>query len=156
MNLVQTLLLLLGVLTNHLILVSFHLLLPTNECTLLIHRQDHISLSLLHFEVLDAGHLAILRNHSLDNGVDLVTFFQILFSGLSFNLLSRIDLVLNRILVLETVLKTSSFTLSLDLVLDLFRSQHNLIDLGVLFQLYLLSVLLLSNLSSSLFVLVSS
>lgn len=133
LNLIQTLLLLLSILTNHLILISLHFLLTTNECTFLINRQNHISLRLLHFEVLDAGHFAIFRNHSLDNSVDLVAFFQILRSSFGLHLFSRFDLFLNGIFVLETVLETSSFRFTLDLVLDLFGSQHNFVDLSVLF-----------------------
>ena len=108
----------LGVLTNHLILVGLHLILTLDQGTLLVHGEDHVSLSLLHFEVLDAGHLTILANHALDDCVDLVTLLQILLTCLHFKLLAVNDLLLDIGLVTEAVLFAGLLRFALDLVLD--------------------------------------
>ena len=132
LNLVQPLLLLLGVLAHHLVLVSLHLLLTLDQGTLLVHGEDHVGLGLLHFEVLDAGHLPVLTNHALDDGVDLVALLEVLLAGLDFKLLAIDDLLLDVGLVAQAVLLAGLLSLALDLVLDLLGAEHDLVDLGVL------------------------
>jgi hypothetical protein len=100
LNLVEALLLLLSVLANHLVFIRFHLLLATDQSSLLIHGEDHVGLSLLHFQVLDAGHLSVLADHALDNGIDLVTFLQVLSLSFGLNFSALLDLVLHRVLVI--------------------------------------------------------
>jgi len=95
--------LLLGVLTDHLVFVSFHLLLALDKSSLLVHGKDHVSLGLLHLKVLDAGHFTVLTDHTLDDGVNLVTFLQVLVLCLGFKHLTIHDLSLDVVLVIETI-----------------------------------------------------
>lgn len=104
-----------------------------NEGSLLIRGQDHVSLSLLHLQVLNTGHFSVLGDHSLNNVVHRIFFFQVLLLSLSFQLLTINDLLLDVVLVVSAVLETSSFSLPRDLILNLLGPQHNLVDLGVLF-----------------------
>lgn len=132
LDLVEALLLLLGVLTDHLVFVSLHLLLALDERSLLVHAEDHVGLGLLHLQVLNTGHLAVLTDHALDDGVDLVALLEVLLLGLDLELLPVDDLGLNGVLVIEAVDFAGLLRLALDLVLDLFGAQHDLVDLGVL------------------------
>lgn len=132
LDLVKTLLLLLGVLTNHLVFEGLHLLLTLEEGALLVHGENHVSLRLLHFEVLDTGHFAVFRNHTLNDGVDLVLLFKVFLVGFGLQLLAVNNLVLDSGLVGQTVLFAGLFGLTLDLVLDFLGAQHDLIDLSVL------------------------
>jgi len=75
LDLVEALLLLLSILADHLIFECLHLLLTALERTFLVHAKDHVSLSLLHFKILNSGHLSVLINHSLDHVVNLFFFF---------------------------------------------------------------------------------
>lgn len=104
LNLIEALLLLLGVLADHFVLVGLHLLLTLDEGTLFVHGEDHIGLGLLHLQVLDAGHLTILGNHALDDSVNLVTLLEVLLTSLNFELLTINYLLLDIGLVAETVL----------------------------------------------------
>jgi len=124
--------LLLSVLSDHFVLVGFHLLLTPNKCTLLVHGEDHVSLCLLHLQVLDAGHLSILADHALNDRVDLVALLHVLLLRLFLQLLTRNNLLLNVLLVGEAVLLACLLSLPLDLILNFFGAQHNLIDLCVL------------------------
>ena len=133
LNLIQPLLLLLGVLTNHLVFVSFHLLLPLDQSTLLVHRQDHVSLGLLHFQVLDPGHFSVFVDHALDDRVDLVPLLGVLVLSFAFSVLLLVDLRLDAFLVLEQVVLLASLSFSSDLILDLFGAKHDLVDLSVVF-----------------------
>lgn len=132
LDLIQALLLLLSILTNHLVLKSFHLILTLDESALLIHGEDHVGLGLLHLEVLDAGHLAVFSDHTLDDVVDLLLLSQVFSLGLGFELFTLSDLLLNLGLVVDAVVEASGFSLSLDLVLNLLGPEHDLVDLGVL------------------------
>lgn len=124
---------LLSVLADHFVFIGLHLLLTADKSSLFVHRENHVGLSLLHFQVLDASHLAVLRNHSLDDSVDLVAFLEVLSLSLSLNFFVFFNLLLNLVFVLETVLLASLFGLTLNLVLDFFSAQHDLVDLSVLF-----------------------
>ena len=90
-------------------------------------------MSLLHLEVLDASHFSILGNHALNDVIDLVFLFEVLGLGLSFKLFAVVDLVLNLLLILNAILDTGCFSFSLDLVVDFLGSEHDHVDLGVLF-----------------------
>ena len=95
LNLVKSLLLLFGVLAHHFVFESFHLLLALDQGTLLILGQDHVSLGLLHLKVLDTGHFAVLANHALDNGIDLVTLLKVFLLGFGLKVFTHSDLVLD-------------------------------------------------------------
>lgn len=123
---------LLGVLTDHFVFIGLHLLLTADKSSLFVHGENHVRLSLLHLQVLDTGHLAVLRNHSLDDCVDLVALLKVLSLSLSLNLLVLFNLFLNLVFVLETILLAGLFGLALNLVLDFFGAQHDLVDLSVL------------------------
>lgn len=133
LNLVEALLLLLSILTNHFIFVGLHLLLTLNKSTFLVHRKNHVCLCLLHFKVLDTGHFSIFRNHTLDNSVNLITLLKVLFTSLDFELLAINYLLLDCTFVAETILFAGLFCFSLDLILNFLRAKHDLVNLGVLF-----------------------
>lgn len=133
LNLIQPLLLLLGVLANHLIFISLHLLLALDQSAFLVHGEDHVSLSLLHFKILDAGHLSVLVDHALDDRVDLVPLLGVFVLRFAFSVLLLVDLCLDASLVLKQVLLLAGLGLPCDLVLDLLRSQHDPVDLSVVF-----------------------
>ena len=131
LNLIQPLLLLLGVLTNHLIFVGLHFLLALDQSALLVHREDHVCLSLLHFQILDSSHLTVLVDHALNDRVDLVPLLGVLVLSFAFSALLLVDLGLDAALVLEQVVLLASLGFSRDLVLDLLRAKHDLVDLSV-------------------------
>ena len=89
-------------------------------------------MGLLHLEVVDAGHLTVLVNHSLDNVVDLVALFQVLLLRFVFFKLHVPDLVLKLAFVVQTILQTLSLRLSVNLILDLFHLKHGLIDHAIM------------------------
>lgn len=132
LDLVKALLLLLGVLSNHFVLKAFHLFLPPHKGPLLIHGQDHVRLCLLHLQVLDAGHFTVFTDHALDDRIDLVFLFKVLLLSFGLQLLTVNDLALDGLFVSETVVFPCFFSLSVDLVLDLFGSKHDFVDLSVL------------------------
>lgn len=132
LNLVEALLLLFGVLPHHFVFEGFHLGLALQQSTLLVHRQNHIGLSLLHLKVLNAGHFAILSDHPLNDSVDLVLLLDVLLLRFDFQLFAVGDLLLDSRLIRKTVDFARLFGLTVDLVLDLFGAKHNLVDLGVL------------------------
>ena len=104
LNLIQALLLLLGILTHHLIFKGFHFLLTPQQSPFLIDREDHIGLSLLLLEVLNASHLSILVDHPLNDVVDLLFFSEVFLLCFGFQILMLIDLALDAVLVLNAVL----------------------------------------------------
>jgi hypothetical protein len=118
--LIQTLLLLFSVLSDHLVFKGFHLLLSIDKSSLFVHGKDHVRLGLLHLQVLNTGHFPVFVNHTLDYIVDLLFFFKVLVAGFYFQLLALNDLLLYVLFVVDAVLKVALVSLSLDLVLDLF------------------------------------
>lgn len=100
LNLAESVLLLLGVPSDHFILVLVHLLLASEQGPFLIIGEDHVSLRLLHFEVLNACHFSVFINHALNHVVDLVTLPQVLHLCFRLFVFHRVDLALNCILVL--------------------------------------------------------
>jgi len=133
LNLIQPLLLLLGVLANHLIFVGLHFLLALDQSALLVHRKNHIRLCLLHFQILNPSHLAVLVDHALNDRVDLVPLLGVLVLRFAFSVLLLVDLSLDAALVLEQVVLLASFRLPRNLILDLFRAKHDLVNLSVVF-----------------------
>jgi len=75
LDLIEALLLLFSILADHFIFESLHLLLTALESTFFIHAKNHVSLSLLHFKVLNSGHLSVLVYHSLYHVVNLFFLF---------------------------------------------------------------------------------
>jgi hypothetical protein len=126
------LLLLLGILAHHLIFKSLHFLLSLEQSSLFVYGEDHIGLSLLLLEVLDASHLSVFVDHALDDVVDLLFFLKVFLLCFGLQLLMLIDLALDAALVLNAVLETGCLCLTIDLVLYLLSPQHDLVDLGVL------------------------
>lgn len=120
LNLVRTLLLLLGVASDHLILVALHLLLPTLLGLLLLNTQYHVSLGLLHFELLNAGHLSIFFNHTLYNVVNLFLLLLVLLIRFLLYFLALSDLFLKHVLSLSLLLYLLGFSFTFDLLLNLF------------------------------------
>lgn len=103
LNLVEALLLLLGVLTHHFVFKGFHLVLTLDKSPFLVNGKNHVSLGLLHLEVLDSGHFSIFVNHSLDDVVHLFFFFHVLLLGFSLQLLMISDLLLDALFVGDAV-----------------------------------------------------
>lgn len=89
-------------------------------------------MSLLHLEVLDSGHFSVLVNHALDNVVNLLLLSDILSLSLSLHELAFVNLSLDLVLIFNSVGDTGCFGLSIDLILDFFGPEHDLVDLRVL------------------------
>jgi len=133
LNLIHALLLLFSVPSDHFVFVALHFLLSFLLNSLLLHTQNHVSLSLLHFELLDASHLAIFIDHALNYIVYLFFFFLILLVRLLFYFLAFSNLLLKYLLSLPLLFELFSLGLTLHLLLDLFVAQHNTVHLSIVF-----------------------
>lgn len=133
LDLIQTGLLLLGVASHHLILVSFHLLGASNQCLFFIMRQDHVSLCLLLFQSHDSCRFTVLLDHPLHDCIDLVTLLQVLHLGISLFLLHLSNLSLKVMLVDQHLLQLFSVFFSSHCILKFFHSQLSHIKFRLLF-----------------------
>jgi len=133
LNLVQTLLLLGSVLSHHLIFVLFHLLSATLQSSFFIDRQDHVSLGLLHLQLGDVGHLAVLIDHLLDHVVNLLFLFKVLLVSLFFESLALLNLGLNSLVVLFQGDKFLGVVFSLDFFLIFSFHELVLIHRSIVF-----------------------
>jgi len=71
LEVVETVLLLGSVSSDHFVFVFFELLLASLECLLFFNGQDHVGLGLLFLLVLDGSELFVFLDHFVDNVVDL-------------------------------------------------------------------------------------
>ena len=126
-------LLLIGVPSDHLILVALHLFLSTLLGSLLLNTQYHVSLGLLHFKLLNTGHFSILINHTLTNVVNLFLLFLVLLIRFLLYFLAFSDLFLKHLLSLSLLFYLLGLSFTFDLLLNLFVAQHDTLYLSVVF-----------------------
>jgi len=133
LDLVEALLLLIGVLADHFVFVLLHFLLTALEGPLLVDGEDHVSLGLLHLLGGDAGHFSVLVDHAQDNVVDLHLLLLVLLEGLAFQFLGNLDLVLDSRLVLSKLFEFVSVAFALHQVLKLLLAEVVFVNVSVVF-----------------------
>lgn len=133
LNLVHALLLLLGIPSDHFIFVALHFLLSPLLSSFLLYTQDHVSLSLFHFELLDTSHLSVFIDHALYDVVNLFFFLLILLVRFFFYFLAFSNLFLKHFFSLSLLFDLSGFSFELSLFLNLFVTQHNTVHLCIMF-----------------------
>lgn len=124
-------LLLIGVPSDHLILVALHLFLSTLLGSLLLNTQYHVSLGLLHFKLLNASHFPIFINHTLYNVVNLFLLLLVLLIRFFLYFLAFRDLFLKHLLSLSLLFNLLGLSFTFDLLLNLFVAQHDTLHLSV-------------------------
>ena len=154
--LVGSSLLLLSIPADHLVLVLLHLLLSLEKGSLLIHRQDHISLRLLFLLLLDSHTGVVFVNHSLHHSVHLLLLSLELSLSLLSEFVGQINLLLDGPLVVLESNQLSLVFLSVSDVVELFVLEHNHVDFGILLDLHLISELLLNDLLIALLIQIGS
>ena len=125
-------LLLLSIPAHHLVLILVHLALALQQSSLLVLRQNHVSLTLLFLLLDNAGLFVVFLDHALNDGIDLLLLSEVLFVGLLARNVGIVDLLLDRALVRLQVLQLLLVLGSLVLVANLLVLEHGDIDLGVL------------------------
>ena len=125
-------LLLLSVPAHHLVLILVHLALALQQGSLLVLRQNHVSLTLLFLLLDNASLFVVFLDHALNDGIDLLLLSEVLFVGLLARNVGIFNLLLDRALVRLQVLQLLLVLGSLVLVANLLVLEHGDIDLGVL------------------------
>jgi hypothetical protein len=125
------LLLLIGVPSDHLILVALHLFLSTLLGSLLLNTQYHVSLGLLHFQRLNASHFPIFINHTLYHVVNLFFLLLVLLIRFFLYFLAVRDLFLKHLLSLSLLFYLLGLSFTFDLLLNFFVAQHDTLHLSV-------------------------
>ena len=88
-------LLLLSVPAHHLVLILVHLALALQQGSLLVLRQNHVSLTLLFLLLDNAGLFVVFLDHALNDGIDLLLLSEVLFVGLLARNVGIVDLLLD-------------------------------------------------------------
>ena len=129
----NTLLLLLSIPSDHFFFKLLHLLLSPLKCALFVNAKYHVGLGLIHFHRVDSCHFTILVYHLLNNVIDLLFLLLVLLVSLVFKSSSVGYLLMEEFFHAHTILYFPAFFFSSNLVLNFLRSEHNFVNVRVLF-----------------------
>ena len=123
--------LLIGVPSDHLILVALHLFLSTLLGSFLLNTQYHVSLGLLHFKLLNTSHFSIFIDHTLYHVVNLFLLLLVLLIRFFLYFLAFRDLFLKHLLSLSLLFYLLGLSFTFYLLLNFFVAQHDTLYLSV-------------------------
>ena len=132
LDLILTSLLLLSIPSDHLVLVLVHFALAFQECSFLVLRKNHISLTLLFLLLDDAVLFVVFLDHALNDGINLLFLSQVLLVSLLTSNVRIIDLLLDLTLVHLKVFKLSLILRAFHLVANILVLEHGYVNGSVL------------------------